>query len=595
LIKNIDQFGSRLSIVAAERVNEWNVSGNFIDPYVTTEYELKYLTNFEIDKLIELLTTHKALFTLEGKALEEQRIAFRELAGRQLLVALHEATLGRPFEEIIVDEFESIVPEEAKRIYLTICVLNRLGVPVRAGIIARLHGVRFEEFQERLFRPLEHVVSTDIDNVVRDYMYSARHPFIAEIVFDRVLQQQEERYDNYIKCLNTLNVDYACDRKAFRLMIRGRALLELFSNRDLVKNIYDSAEKIVGDDGYLFHQKGLYEMHCGNHKVAGELFAKAEALAPQDFSIKHSRSELLLKSAEQARTDLEKEKLLREATQIALTIKRAKGASASHAYHTLIKIDLARFGDLLALPIKDSQHAEIESIIKNIEKNLNEGLQQFPGDSYLLTAESKFADLLNDSERVISSLQKAFEANRRTSFIAVRLASYYRVHNKQKEATEVLEAALNANRNDYGLHYHFAKHLMQTGKTDGVVLAYHLQRAFSPGDMNYDAQILYGRQLYVNGDREGSKNIFSRLKEARVAPDIKTSLLYPLDGEFYGTIVRIEGNYAFVSKDGTNDWIYVNRNTIEDSVWMKLMNGSRCSYKIAFNFHGAGALETKII
>lgn len=170
-----------------------------------------------------------------------------------------------------------------------------------------------------------------------------------------------------------------------------------------------------------------------------------------------------------------------------------------------------------------------------------------------------------------------------------------RAHNKQKEATEVLETALNANRNDRGLHYHFARHLMQAGKSDGDVLAYHLQRAFSPGDINYDAQLLYGRQLYVNGDREGAKRIFSRLKEAKVAPEFKSHLLYPLDGKFYGTIVRIEGNYAFVSKDGTSDWIYVHRNNIVDSVWMKLTKGSRCAYKIAFNFHGAGALETEIV
>jgi SIR2-like domain len=594
LIKNIEPYGNLLSIIAVERLNEWNVSGSSIDPYVTSDYELKYLTNFEVDKLIELLTRHHALYTLEGKSLEEQRAAFRELAGRQLLVALHEATLSRPFEDIIENEFLNIVPVEARKIYLTICVLNRLGVPVRAGIIARLHGVRFEEFKEKLFRPLEHVVHTEYDNVVRDFMYSARHPFIAEIVFDRILRQQEERYDLYIKCLNALNIDYSCDRKAFRLMVRGRSLLELFSNRELIDTIYEDAGKIAGEDGYLFHQKGLYEMHCGNHRKAADLFAKAEMLAPRDLSIKHSRSELLLKNAEGARTSLEKEKLLREATEIAITIKRSKDIE-SHAYHTLVKIDLFRLGDALTMSAEDARHIDLEPIVKNIEKNLSDGLQRFPGDSHLLTAESKFADLLNDSERVIDSLQRAFDANPRNGFIAVRLASYFRVRNDFKKATETLETALNANRNDRSLHYHFARHLMHDSKSDGTVIAYHLQRAFAPGDANYDAQLLYGRQLYINGDKEGAKSIFESLKLAKISPEFKGKLLYPLDNDFYGKVVKIEGNYAFISKDGSSDWVHLHRNNIDDSIWTKLSRGSHCSFKIGFNFYGPGALNTKIV
>jgi len=57
---------------------------------------------------------------------------FEEQAGRQLLVALHEATTGNPFEEILLDEFNEIQPLSARNLYLTVCVLNRLRVAVRA-------------------------------------------------------------------------------------------------------------------------------------------------------------------------------------------------------------------------------------------------------------------------------------------------------------------------------------------------------------------------------------------------------------------------------------------------------------------------------
>jgi len=385
-----------------------------------------------------------------------------------------------------------------------------------------------------------------------------------------------------------LNIDYNCDRRAFRQMIRGRTLLELFSNDELINTIYEAARAIVGEDPYFYHQRGLYEMHRCNHAAANRLFATAEKLAPQDFTIKHSRSEFLLKEAERARTTLERDVLLREAAQIAHALKAARSGEP-HAYHTLAKIDIFRLSNLLSLPQKEPEQAELEVLVKTIEKNLTIGLQHFPGDQYLLTAEADFARLLQDSERVIKSLQRAFEANPRTSFIATRLAAQYRNSGKASEADSVFQKALNANRNDNNLHYQYAKILMENGETNGEILAYHLLRAFTPGDTSYDAQLLYARQLFLNGDRDGAKIVFVSLRDAKLAPIIKRRLLYPLPTTFQGTITRIEGTYLYINRDGINDSIYAHRDNVADAVWARLTVSMRCRYEIAFSFYGAGA------
>ena len=79
------------------------------------------------------------------------------------MVALHEATSGKPFEDIIADEYAEVKPELAQLMYLGVCFLNRFDVPVRAGIIARVFGIRFTDFKERFFKPLEQVVITRYD------------------------------------------------------------------------------------------------------------------------------------------------------------------------------------------------------------------------------------------------------------------------------------------------------------------------------------------------------------------------------------------------------------------------------------------------
>lgn len=593
LFKNIGADGKHLTVIAAERLNEWNVSCGVLEPSVTHDYELKYLTTAEIGRLLELLRKHRALFTLADKTPEEQQTAFAEHAGRQLLVALHEATLGRPFEDIIFDEYIHVTPLEAQRIYLSICVLNRLGIPVRAGIVARIHGVPFTEFSARFFKPLEHVVYTKTDPIVHDFMYEARHPVIAEIVFERVLRKQEEKFDAYIRCLKALNIDYSADRTAFRHMIRGRVLLELFSNIDLAREVHRVAQKMIGDDPHLLHQMALYEMHRpnGNLLKASELLTEASLKAPYDNSIKHSRSEILLKMAQSARTALERQTMLREATQIATTLKR-EGADESFAHHTLVKIELSKLRDLLGT--ETSPEVEIETTTQNIERNLGEGLQQFPGDTYLLTADAEFADLLADSDRAISSLEKAFERNPRAGGLAARLASHYQRKGDAVKSRDLLERALAANRSDRALHYRYAKLLLESDKPDKEQLLYHLHRSFSPGDRNYDAQLLYARQLVIAGERNLSRGAFQALKRVKLAPQFRDRLLYPLNELQRGSIIRIEASYAYINRNESGEWISAQRSSTLEAVWAHLTVGAKVKFKIAFNFHGPGAFDVEL-
>lgn len=594
LANKIGPEGQYLTVIVAERINEWNMSCTDISPLVTHNYELKYLSSKEIDSLLSLLGQYRALGTLEKVGLDGQRSAFAERAGRQLLVALHEATLGKRFEDIIEDEYSHVKPLEAQRIYLTICVLNRLNVPVRASIISRIHGVPYEDFKQRLFAPLEHIVHTELDPIVRDYMYRARHPHIADIVFERILKNQEERYDAYIKCLSQLNIDYSSDHRAFREMVKGRNLLELFPNHELVKSIYEIANIQVKNNAYLFHQMAIYEIHRpnGNLHECATLLSRASVLAPYDLSIMHSIAEHRLRSADIARTPLECDKLLKEAYDISLSLKKAKTGN-SYGHHTLVKIGLKKLKDILGTQEAVIPQAEIENIVKEIENNLLDGLQQFPGDPYLLDADAQLGAILSDNSRVLESLQKAFEVNTRNSFFAIRLAHCFWSQGNLIKSKEILEKALDANQSERRLHYAYAKLLLELRNASGDLLAHHLQRAFTPGDTNYDAQLLYGRQLFINGDREGSKAVFLRLSTAKVGSEQRDTLLYPLEQVFRGHIVRIEASYCFLARDGLNDRIYAHRNNIKDDVWESFIVGTRVSFRIAFSLRSPNAYDVE--
>ena len=93
-----------ITILAAERDNEWNTYGARIsERWKPQDFGMSNLSHKEIEELVDLLGKHDSLGLLKPLSREQQIEAFVERADRQLLVALHEATRGKPFEEIVFE------------------------------------------------------------------------------------------------------------------------------------------------------------------------------------------------------------------------------------------------------------------------------------------------------------------------------------------------------------------------------------------------------------------------------------------------------------------------------------------------------------
>jgi cold shock CspA family protein len=302
-------------------------------------------------------------------------------------------------------------------------------------------------------------------------------------------------------------------------------------------------------------------------------------------------AELKLREVDAGKTELEKSKLLREAMRLSLGLI-SDDKSNSYPYHTLAKVGLRKLQEGIETNAPD---IELEKLLKDLEQNLFDALQRFPGDAYLLDTDSKLAELLGDTERLVISLEKAFAANNRNSFLALRLAAVYERRDQVQKSTEILEKALAANNAEKRLHYALARLIVKSG-ADTDALLYHLQRSFSEGDLNYDAQVLYGRQLYLNKDFDNSRKIFRSLSQARIGPQYRNKLLYKIDGQrFTGKISKLETSYCFITRDGAGDWVYLHSATVDESMWKGLALGTRVEFGIGFTVRGAAALEVQVL
>ncbi len=598
LLQRARHSGHRLTIFGEARTNEWNVDSGALDSLLNDVYEVRYLARNEIPVLIEKLEANNSLGLLEGLSLEERYAAFDLKAGRQILVALHEATMGKPFEEIVFDEYKQISPENARLLYLTVCSLNRLGVPVRAGLINRVHGISFDEFQNRFFGPLESVVFTQV-YFGHDMAYSTRHPWIAQIVFEKSLRRPEDRLDLYIRLLDALDIGYESDRKAFRNLIRAKNLIELFADPKMVRAIYDAANGAGSGDPYYYQQRAIYEMKRENPALgeAYELLRKAAVIAPNDRSIMHSMAELELQRAEQASDPRESNRHLVAASELAAKLTGGN-AESSFGYHTICKIALQKVEDAIQESFDDDQI--LTEAVKNAEDKIQKALQRFPDDEYLLDAEAKLSQAIGASEKAIAALKRAFARNPMSPYIAIRLARLHEENQEFPEARKVLEGCLEGLPNDRPVHAALAQLLTRHFPNEGDSAEYHWRRSFTDGDTNYDSQFWYARQLWLSNKRKESKQYFDQLRTARVSPSSRQKVRGVIRGEdsrpvvYRGRVERLEANYAFLSSQLSDEWAFLHRSNVETADWERLESLVPVTYQVGFNYRGLAALNIEL-
>lgn len=595
LIHGMGTALSKLTIIGGARTNEWNVSPPAFQALVSDEHFLPYLSDVELDRLIHLLEVHKALRELERYSPEERREQLKKKASRQLLVALHEATSGKRFEEILHDEYSRLSPNKAKILYLAICFLNQFRVPVRAGLIARRFGISFEEFGEKFFKPLEDVVVTIERKGVEDYCYTARHPHVAEIVVHNELSNVDDLYNEYIEALKELNLGYSSDKQVFRQLANGKVLASTFPDAQMGYRIFETAEESIGqDDPYLLQQQALFEMYRqnGNLSKATLFLESALELAPKSKIIKHTMAELYLRRSETGRNDLERDHLIKKAESICRELKR--DATDAYAHSTLVKAGIQKLSQ--ALESDDNITSEhLEGLIKTIEKDLKEGLERFPSDSFLLAQEAELAKLLCKSERVISALERSFGKNPRNANVALQLSRIYLGKGDVDEAQKTLKNALEANNNNQRLHMSYGKLLLKhnLGTVDDLI--YHFRRSYTPGDQNYEAQLLYGRQLFIAGRFDESREVFSKLKRARLPNYIRRRQTYPLPDVFTGTVTRSESWYCLIRRDGDGAIVRFDEDDSGEVEWVDITTYSKVQFKIAFTMYGAEAFNVEVL
>ena len=588
-----------LSVVGAERDNEWNTYCDLLEPFMCQEFPVRYLNEREIDTLLGLLEQHHSLGLLKDRSPEDRAYAFINSAERQLLVALHEATLGVPFEDIVFDEFQRIEPAVARALYLDICALHQFGAPLRAGLVSRTSGIEFEKFQTEFIQPLENIVHVVKDGHSHDIYYRSRHQHVAEIVFNRVLPAAEDKFDLLSRVLKAVNVDYTSDRETFSRLIKGRGIAEIFPNADLGRLFYDRVQQAVPNDPFVSHQRAVFEIqHPGGSLVQAEKeAARAFELNPKSHSIQHTQGEIARRRANETDDPLRK-RALRRITREKLSGRVPRLSEYDLNTHARLAIDEFReiLDSLDAHDDKPPPNTFLEAA-KEAESAIQRGLQMFPESTTLLATEATFREHLDETVRAQRALERAFNLNPRQDWLAVRLARKYQASGDLPKSKGVLEACLRENPSSKLAHLELGRILVTSG--DGAAAMEHLRRGFTAGDNHYEAQFWCARELYLQGCFDESDKLFSTLNDrapgrfrTRAAAAVErdgTRIVYDCSVE------RKEEGYAFLKLPQFPTNIFASRAESDLVKWDKLYMGAKTTCTLAFNRRGVRATSVSLV
>lgn len=600
---------ANVSIITSARTNEWNQFAGDLDDYISSEYEVSTLSQSEVNDLVGKLKHHGCLGNFKNNDIEDIKNYFELSADRQLLVALHEALSGKSFEEIVVDEYNKISPLEAKILYMDVCTLNRLSVPVRVGLISRISGIGMDQFRERFFSPLEHVVKSYMDSHSRDYVFEARHSLIAQLVFEHALKSPEEKANQIVRVLENLNIEYSADSTAFSKLIKGRLLSDVFGDKALALKIYNAAEKTGASSSYILHQKSVFELsHPGSDtRAALSAVISAEKALPEgrtDKAINHTKALVYLRLAKESHTTLEVEKFRGEARVIFERLILT--ARDSRPFSGLAELQLSELDSLLG-EISSTEPDELKARafleqVKKVENTIYNGLQKFPNDEHLLLRQESLALKLNDSEKARKILEGAFKSNSSSEFVTVRLARQKITSGDLDQAEKLLRDGISSNPNSKPLHIEYAKLLISLNdESKNSIIEHHLKRSFSPGDSNYDAQFWYARHQYLYGDRVRSREIFANLKRARMSPAQKNSKhgdVLNSQGvaiEYSGHIVTEHVSFCIIKCIELGDTIYAHESSFTNLPSEGLKTNVDVRFRLTFTMRGPTACGIKIL
>lgn len=591
-----------LTVISAERKNEWSIYCQKLEKYRPEFFELKNLSEKEITELLSKLKTHNCEGVLKGEPEEKKREMIVERLDRQLLVALYEITRGKSFEEIVGDEHSRISPESAQILYLDICTLHRFDVPLRAGVTSRISDISFRDFESEFFEPLEDLVFSKQNAINGDWEFRSRHSIVAEIVFNQICRTDEQRKDQITRLIDGLDTSYRSDDIALSQLIRGRNLADTFEDIALARQVYDVAIHRNPLKPYISQQRAIFEYShgCGSLEEAEAAVNEALEKEPRNHVFRHTESQVYRMKALASTSETAKH-LYRTKSRAALD--KISDQNNPYVLGTRARLRVDSAADALQMlqqnpsEFYEDQFAEA---VDQAELALHRAFNVYPGDKDFLEAEATLKEVLGDVAASTESLRKAWQKMPKGSGVAKRLAKRYLNQGKSELALEILDEAINRDPTDRSVNLMIANiHFSTTKDSENTDGNRYLSKSFVHGDREYFARFVASALAFSRNNFERAYELADEI-DARAPRDFHPKLSMTerwLEDKLKsrkGNLKNSFGSYIFIEIQDCPRDVFAPASRSNDEQWDSLQVGSNIVFDIEYARKGPVAVNVRI-
>ena len=597
LIQNSKNSNLPLLIIGADREADWKTYCRTLDKYNPKVHLLKRLSEKESTNLVELLEKHNCLGQLANKSKEECISLFmnEDRSDRQLLVALHELTQGKPFEEIVLEEYTRIIESGAKEIYLDIATMHQFGVPARIGAIQRISGISYNDFEEKLLTPLSDIIRVIKNHRTQDFEYFTRHSRVAKIVFEAVLTNDKLKSDQFCKIIEVLDPGYSSDYRIIKKLCKGRKSAKIFKDIVAARAIFETALKVVPNSAHFLQQFAILEFTHNNGSLdEAEKYAKLATEIDQDnHTFIHTLAEVIRRKALRV-TEVKKKRVLRNSSRNLLDQIGLKDSYKSLTYCNLL-ID-ETLDELKSS--KNQDKSIFERLKEETIKRLSRAKQEFPNISEIEYAEARFWVGLDEKDKAVESYSKVI-LNPKNEQAFIRLADLFLDMDKFNDASTVIDKGISIFPNDKSLNFFKARLLVKLSDSPTKEIEYYFKSSFSIGDNNHLARFLYGQYLFWSGEYQECSKIFKYISQ-NVDLDFKNNDKFnPKDviskfGIFKGRVTSIKSTFFFILDERSQLSIFASLKSFKIDKIKKLEVGSAVKFEIDFNYKGPIAINVEL-
>lgn len=341
------------------------------------EFPMPPLTDSDIDGLLSVLDKHNRLGALKGMLTEERRNVLRRKCGRQLLVAMIEATSGRKFEEKAIQELTELQPEMATP-YGIIAVAHAHRLPLQQDEVLLALGDASNEALNGVRKLVRrHIVTQHSDGRIQ-----ARHRVIAEVVHDQL--QEQGRIGDALEGLAFMAATKVSARP--QRAPRARRMLRAFIKHkylsrsvgaERARALYGRLESLLEWEFHYWLQRGSLEVAHDNLESARQFLAQARSIRSRDPYVDNEWAYLLFREAVTNPGATDSERAVDEATEILVDLIAKRGKLDSYPYHVLGSQGLAWSRRGLTDSYRKGQY------LQRLRSVVEEGLRKHPGRSDL--------------------------------------------------------------------------------------------------------------------------------------------------------------------------------------------------------------------